>query len=179
MTRRVATESKTCLDCGQAKPLVEFHRRGNGRRSRCRSCRILIEGEKQRVKSAAWYARNKGKVSEAYHANPEPKKDYVRRNRERYRNNRLIREYGITTAEYQSILEFQGGGCAICGRKDSGGFGKYLHVDHCHEMGTVRGILCHHCNVAIGSLKHDPPLLTKAINYLSRCSAPPIVAVDA
>ena len=52
----------------------------------------------------------------------------------------LIKRYGITIEEYTSILEAQGGGCAICDRTDT------LCVDHCHTSGIVRGILCRRCN---------------------------------
>lgn len=54
----------------------------------------------------------------------------------------------------------QGGRCAVCGEE------KKLHVDHCHDTGKVRGMLCFACNTGIGKLKDDPDLLLAAHRYL-------------
>jgi len=72
--------------------------------------------------------------------------------------------YGITAQEALALLETQKGKCAICEKKPSTKRG--LHIDHCHKTGQIRGLLCHGCNVGIGSLKDDPELLTKAVEYL-------------
>lgn len=88
-----------------------------------------------------------------------------------FRNLSLRRRYGITLEEYQSILERQGGVCAICGEKESRmirGKVTHLHVDHNHQMGTVRGLLCHGCNAAVGLLKEDLDIFRSAIKYLKR-----------
>jgi hypothetical protein len=77
-----------------------------------------------------------------------------------------IRRYGISPQEYDAMLEEQGG-CAICGG-ESGIAGKRHHIDHCHETGIVRGILCGPCNVAIGMMKNDPRRLIAAAEYLYR-----------
>lgn len=58
--------------------------------------------------------------------------------------------------------------CAICGVTESAGNQKGLVVDHCHASGAIRGLLCRHCNVAIGMFKEDPKLLTAAIAYLKK-----------
>ena len=54
-------------------------------------------------------------------------------------------EWGLIDGEEWAKLEAaQGPGCALCGRE------KALEVDHCHEDGMVRGLLCHGCNLALG-----------------------------
>lgn len=53
--------------------------------------------------------------------------------------------------------------CAICGREPGS---RRLHVDHCHETGLIRGLLCSRCNSGIGLLRDDPELLKTAYNYL-------------
>lgn len=58
----------------------------------------------------------------------------------------------------------QGGVCAICGRRPREG--THLHVDHDHETGRVRGLLCFSCNVAVGQLQHDPTRIVRAADYL-------------
>lgn len=86
--------------------------------------------------------------------------------------NKIIRErawryQGIdfTVEEYDYMLARQGGGCAICG-KTKNKSGRRLAVDHCHNTGRVRGILCNGCNVAIGKLNDDPDLVALALAYL-------------
>ena len=60
-------------------------------------------------------------------------------------------DFGITKVEYNELLEKQKGVCALCPATDSGD-GRPLFVDHCHETGRVRGLLCKQCNTAIGLL---------------------------
>ncbi len=82
------------------------------------------------------------------------------------------RAYGITLDDYNTLFEDQGGCCAICGVHETEltgrRNGRRLHVDHCHEKGKVRGLLCGLCNPAIGGLKHDKDVLLRAIDYLER-----------
>lgn len=79
----------------------------------------------------------------------------------------LVRKYGLTMADFETLLEQQGGVCAICGGGRSGP-GKRFHVDHCHVTGQVRGLLCGNCNTAIGLLGDDPERAEKAAAYLRR-----------
>jgi Recombination endonuclease VII len=75
----------------------------------------------------------------------------------------LRSRYGISSEEYNKIFKQQGGVCIICGlppRKRS------LHVDHNHETGEIRGLLCHLCNVGLGHFRDNPDLLERAANYL-------------
>jgi hypothetical protein len=72
--------------------------------------------------------------------------------------------YGVTKQFLLDLHEQQQGKCKICGFEPQTNRG--LHVDHCHTTGKVRGLLCHGCNVAIGSMKEDPQILLNAIEYL-------------
>ena len=81
---------------------------------------------------------------------------------DRQRRYKLKHFYGITPEEYDQMLEEQNG-CGICGKK----FSSY-HVDHCHDTGKVRGILCHNCNIMLGHSFDDITTLTNAITYLAR-----------
>jgi hypothetical protein len=74
------------------------------------------------------------------------------------------REYGITDSEFARILVDQGGVCAVCGTDNWGS--KSPHLDHCHNSGQVRGILCGPCNTGLGMFQDDPDLLRAAIKYL-------------
>ena len=63
------------------------------------------------------------------------------------------------------MLAAQGGGCAVCG--DPPGR-TALHVDHSHDTGAVRGLLCFRCNSALGNLRDDPAIIASALAYVSR-----------
>jgi len=78
----------------------------------------------------------------------------------------LMRKYGLTIADYEQMLAEQYGGCAICGRPEPEGGS--LHVDHDHETGAVRGLLCFPCNQAIGAFEEDIEFLSAALGYLRR-----------
>lgn len=88
------------------------------------------------------------------------------------RDNYLQRQYNITSAEYDKILAYQGGICAICKRPPKPG--KYLNVDHNHKTGEVLGLLCFRCNKALGAFNNDVVLLGEAHDYLM---IPPVAEV--
>jgi phage gp36-like protein len=82
-------------------------------------------------------------------------------------NNQLIKRYGITLEEYNSLLVSQDFCCAIC-RKHVSTLKVRLHVDHCHTTLKVRGLLCFNCNNALGRFKDNPEILQNAIDYITR-----------
>jgi hypothetical protein len=84
------------------------------------------------------------------------------------RNNHLVKKYGLTSKDYDIMLESQGSKCAICKTIEPGGRGKF-HVDHNHNTGRVRGLLCYRCNVGIGYFDDDPIKLLQAIEYIDKC----------
>ncbi len=75
--------------------------------------------------------------------------------------------YGISAHEYERRAEAQGNVCAICGNAQTAGRYKYLSVDHDHETGAVRGLLCLSCNSGLGHFRDDPDVLMAAIEYLA------------
>lgn len=78
-------------------------------------------------------------------------------------------KYGLTEGDYESMLAEQGGGCAVCRATTVRQTGiKFFHVDHCHETGEVRGLLCGPCNKGLGAFSDDPALLLRAAEYLRR-----------
>ena len=72
----------------------------------------------------------------------------------------------ITQEEYDFIYAKQKGCCAICGKHESNVLRNRLNIDHCHSTGKIRGLLCHHCNAALGHLEDSIDNLTTAISYL-------------
>ncbi|MGV0076630.1 endonuclease VII domain-containing protein [Mycobacterium colombiense] len=76
--------------------------------------------------------------------------------------------YGLSQADVEAKLTAQEGCCAICGTELAGaGLDRDApQLDHCHETGSPRGILCRLCNTALGNLRDDPELVEKALDYL-------------
>jgi hypothetical protein len=81
--------------------------------------------------------------------------------------------FSIPAGHYAALLVAQESKCAICGSAHKSNARKEaLAVDHCHETGAVRGLLCHRCNTAIGLLKDDVKILDAARAYLARFVIP-------
>jgi len=138
----------------------------DGYRNDCKACNLAAKHER-------------------YVANPEPVKNRARQwqkeNADRHaawqreyraqphrkladRAGHLKRKFGLTLAQYDELLASQNGGCAICG--DAPEAGTSLHIDHDHDTGAVRGLLCVRCNNALGQLKEDAQLVRAAAAYL-------------
>jgi len=74
----------------------------------------------------------------------------------------LKKRYGLETSDVDEMLEAQGNACAICREV----FNDNHHIDHDHQSGKVRGLLCGKCNRGIGMFSDDPDRLVSAIKYL-------------
>lgn len=82
------------------------------------------------------------------------------------RKNNMQKNFGKGILDiYQKLFDEQGGVCAICKSPENGRY-KHLSVDHCHDTGKIRGLLCNNCNRGIGLLKDSPELLKNAIEYV-------------
>jgi len=138
----------------------------DGYRNDCKACNLAAKHERYRRNPQQTIDRVKKWQAD----NPERHAE----NQERWRvsggksrSNRkshLKRKFGITQEQYEEMLAAQDGGCAICG--DSPEVGKALHVDHDHDTGDVRALLCVRCNNGLGQFKEDPILLDRARTYL-------------
>jgi len=85
-----------------------------------------------------------------------------------YRRDVQLRSlYGITQADYDGLLALQYGRCAICGTTKPGTRGTW-RVDHDHQTGQVRGLLCDRCNLGIGYMQDDPDILIAAARYVMK-----------
>jgi hypothetical protein len=80
------------------------------------------------------------------------------------RGYQLTRRYGITARERSALLVAQDGLCAICYERPA------VTVDHDHETGRVRGMLCKGCNVALGVLGDSPEALRRVLDYVTQDS---------
>ncbi|MGH8986882.1 MAG: endonuclease VII domain-containing protein [Acidimicrobiia bacterium] len=163
---------KRCRKCGETKPLEAFYRDAGsqaGRRSERKACTS--------ARRKAWYAANREREIERVVAWQQQNREYYnqrqreyrREHREAERLGHLRRTFGLTLEDYELLLAPQLGGCAICGEAP----GKIsLHVDHDHESGEVRGLLCFRCNGGLGQFKEQPTRLLRAADYLTGDALP-------
>lgn len=141
--------NKMCTVCKVAKPFEDFY---HG-----------LKAKKQQ------YATNKvyphARCKDCDHARV---RTYHKNNRAKVVKQQLIshrrREYGLTEEQYNDMISSQNNMCAICNKTSH----KTLHIDHDHETGKVRGLLCSNCNTGIGFFKDDISLLNNAIDYLAK-----------
>lgn len=99
---------------------------------------------------------------------PEPRRFYASE-REKRRVYAIKSVFGLSANDFHRIASHQRGGCAICGvaipMLDSGK--KHFPIDHAHDTGEVRGILCQRCNLVIGFIESTPAQwLEQATEYL-------------
>lgn len=113
--------------------------------------------EKLNEKARKWKRANPEKVREA-------NLKWESANREK-RHAQNIKRFGLSSEKYWSLFVSQRTACAICMRPS---FKKRLAVDHCHESGKVRGLLCDLCNRGLGMFRDSPLLLRLAADYLEK-----------
>lgn len=140
-----ASGKKICTTCQETKPLTDYYknnRRRDGYNTQCKSC---LDAYK-----ASWVKNDEVNI------------------KNKRENSRLLKRYGISSDDYMKLLKDQDYTCAICNCTPEQGRGNTnrLSVDHCHETGKVRGLLCQKCNTGLGLLGDNKEGLQKALDYL-------------
>jgi hypothetical protein len=153
---RVTVASKRCSACRTFKPAPAFSansRSPDGLRYNCKDC----HSEHMRVRRMD-------------PAKAAIEQEACRRWRAKLssRASLLWKQYGITIEDYNRLRDEQGGHCAICPTVPDGAFS--LCVDHDHNTGAIRGLLCKHCNKALGLLGDTIEGVTRAVDYLRAAS---------
>lgn len=108
-------------------------------------------------------ARRATKKTPAKKVPPVGTPEYRQHRNRIVRRSVLLAKYGKTIEEIEEMFADHDGLCDIC--KQPGGK-KGLHLDHCHETGRIRGLLCIGCNIGLGHFNDDPELLVKALEYM-------------
>lgn len=143
---------KFCNGCFNVKIHEDFGRnleKSSGLRDKCKPCRNA-----QRVANRK---ANRQKFLAYEHTERYKKQQFIYT---------LKRNYGITLDDFNLMLTTQNNKCRICNQEERHKNKKILSVDHCHESGKVRGLLCHRCNVILGLIKENTNVLENAISYL-------------
>ena len=179
--------SKVCSTCNTEKPYSEFHKAKGyraGYTGQCKACRYvkmaewakshpdnrkatykrLNQKDERRAKNReyAQERRDNGKAPEYMSEYRQIHHDKIL---QQARDGNLRNKYGLTPEQFHSMLAAQDGVCSICKQPDKQGI--RLAVDHNHDTGEVRGLLCGNCNKAIGLMRDSPAILFRAIEYLN------------
>lgn len=116
--------------------------------------------EDRKAQAKAYYENNREKINAKHKA-------YYKNNKDKVRNKDLKRNFGIGLHEYNLMLTEQKGKCACCGIHQNE-LTRNLAVEHDHDTGLIRGLLCSNCNTGIGLLGDNIEGLMKAFNYLEK-----------
>ena len=129
---------KTCTDCNEKLSITEFNKERGGK-----------FGVRSKCKSCTQ------KRERLY----QPSKETLLRKR--------LSRYNITITEYNELYRKQKGCCAIC-KIHEAKLDRQLSVDHCHNTGKVRELLCNPCNTSLGQLKENKETLLAMIEYIEK-----------
>ncbi len=136
--------TKKCSCCKATKPITEF-----GKDRKCKDGYRYSCYECFREYNKKFYHKNTKKAMS------------------RNRKSNYKRLYKIPVHEYDKMLEKQNDGCAICGELNLDG--RRLAVDHNHNTGKIRGLLCQRCNgFIVGIIEKYPELIQKSVEYLKK-----------
>lgn len=136
-------DTKKCPKCGDIKQYSEFYKNKFSKINCSPYCKVCSN-----LRTTSWARNNRDKI---------PITGYS-----------LKRRYGISSEDYENILIKQQYVCVICQNKCK--TGRNLAVDHDHNNGKIRGLLCSSCNQGLGNFKDSKELLQKAIKYLEETS---------
>lgn len=145
----VGPVERPCERCGSVMALVSAT--GKSRQKYCQDCAPKVRAEK----AAAW------------RKDPANRDRRNQANRDSRRSKKyLLAKYGLTVAEFDQMVSDRGGACDLCSVVPS----DTLCVDHDHETGFVRGLLCRQCNAGLGQLGDTVESLSKALAYLKKAA---------
>jgi len=147
--KNLPPDKKHCPKCKRVRDVEFFcvsRRSARGRVSWCRDCTSESQKRRREKEDPGWT------------------KVIRRQAHLKYR----LKQLGLTMEDYEDMILEQGNRCAICGSspEDSRAKNPVLHIDHCHETGRVRGLLCRGCNHGLGSFGDDPRRVLLAARYL-------------
>lgn len=157
---------KCCKSCQKDKPLTDFYVVPTGRlgvAARCKPCYNAYNVSKR--KENAGKRKKRPPTEREKESKRKYSRGYSKKNPTKIRAN-LLRQYKLTTQQYEEMFTEQNGVCAICQQPPKNN--RRLAVDHDHKTGQVRGLLCTACNLLLGRVHDDITALQSAIKYLQK-----------
>lgn len=158
---------QTCYQCKQNKEDKDFYKnksKPSGLGSECKECsknlrklKRILNPEINKQNCYNYYTKNKISIN-------NKRKILRKENPDLERNSNLKNKYNLTLEQKQKMLQEQKFLCAISGCKkeiDISG-----HVDHCHNTGKIRALLCSNCNTSLGLLKENFDRILGLANYI-------------
>ena len=136
-------DTKNCSKCGLEKHKSDFRKNRSSKDGLDRWCKSCASESQKR------YYQDKGKSH--------------------LRERQLKINYGISISDYDVMFDEQSGCCAICNtniQEATLGPGAHFAVDHNHDTGVVRGLLCMACNIMLGKARDNPDILRAGADYL-------------
>lgn len=134
-------ETKQCPGCGVTKSLSEFHKNRSTCDGRHYACKECRKAESRK---------------------------YLLNNPEAVKKSKYKTRFNLVLEQYHRMLLEQDGLCGICRKPESRK--RSFSVDHNHDTGKIRGLLCSRCNLGIGQFGDQIDLLNKAVDYLRKSS---------
>jgi len=153
-----AAQTKVCPKCGKLKRFEEFGKCAkvaHGLAYDCRLCQSVYHAARRRTHYEQLREAKLKSLANCIAADPL----YIRR-----RN--LKSNYGLSLDQFEAMFRAQDKRCVICRTAKPHRRSGVWTVDHDHKTGAVRGILCSHCNSALGFMRDKPGSLTAAVEYL-------------
>ncbi|MCK5607318.1 hypothetical protein KAR91_35875 [Candidatus Pacearchaeota archaeon] len=131
-------KKKLCNICNEKKLLSDFGRHPKARDGHINRCK-----ECQCKVDKKYRQTEKGKIATLRH--------------------NLKHEYGMTVEQYNQMFADQNGVCFLCGKPE---LDRRLSVDHNHETGKIRSLLCRRCNMCVGIFENDIDLVKQILKYI-------------
>lgn len=183
---------KQCTNCREYKETLHFHKYSKAQDNLKPWCKVCVKGYDIKQNDATRifprklnedgniHCRNCGEYFKEENMKLSPNRNYKGLSyclecAPLLSRTRQLQKYNLTIDDYHNLLQIQNFSCSICKQKDTT-FRKRLSVDHDHACcpgegscgKCIRGLLCHHCNTALGNAKDSIEILQKMIDYLKK-----------
>jgi Zn-finger nucleic acid-binding protein len=126
--------------------------------------KVCIKCEEEKELSSFPVRSNGRHRGECYSCTAKWQREYRASNPVEIAATKAKRSYGLDRGQFDLIMTKSN--CDLCNRAFT--TNKTKHIDHCHETGVVRGLLCSQCNVGLGMFGDSPEKLRKAVEYLNK-----------
>jgi hypothetical protein len=151
---------KYCPQCQENKDESLFSKDKKTKSGLCSWCKACQARKVREYRQQPHVKESLRQYRKQYQQNPNKRSKLL----SNLKNNRYLRDYGITSNDKVKMMALQDWKCAICGQRINSS--QECCVDHDHVSKKVRNILCHKCNKGLGHFQDNPDFLRRAAGYL-------------